>query len=1271
VRVQRFQADAAPFRRGRLGCRSVRNLLWFDLEDAELGAAWRFVAERTLGEARTGFAGGYELAGKLDQVGGDGFDGTGGVAEVFEDGRLAEGNLFLEGFDLFEIERRLQCGDRAAVQLLGRWLGTAEILVKAHRQAGGGDLLDRDAGLEWGVRPGGAIGRGRLYVRLRRGGCGWLFRLGWERHGLRGVGDGGFGCELLRGGPEFELGEELVLGVGDGFGVAGGNFGRGGGLADGFLGFLSEKGAVAGGVGVAFGDGGGDLVLALGEFDVEVGLGCGVSLAAAPLAMGGEALGGLLAEGRARALGDFGGVACVFRGKNLELGGAHGVQTETCFHGKSFSLKPVAFFLQVRDVQLDGVREGCSTCCRTLRPAPGNRFRSGYLFITIMLLLLRHPQGSAQQMTTKALPSREAASASSSQASGSAQEGTNALPDTPSETRYPTAYPVPVPGDTVPLTIESTGTQSYRAGVYDLDQDVVITYKDRVVRADHMMYDSNTGDVVATGHLVLTGGVTQEVIHATHGTYNLKTGSGRFYEVTGSVALKPQAGRAPAVVPADPTYASAARYVYSNGNPMLFTGRIVVKTGPMGYEIYDGTVTSCQLPKPDWLLSGAHFSADGEQVRAVNATFHLLGYPVLFLPYVTHPEDSRERESGFLIPDIGESSTKGIILGEQIYMVLGRSADLTVGADYYSSRGWAQMATFRYRGQNLDFASVHYSGLLDRGYTPVGGVYTNQGGEDLVFAGRHDFSSETRSAANVEYLSSYVYREAFTDNFNQAVTSDVVSTAYITHEHNGYETAATIDRYQGIKVIATAATAATATTPAMPGQPEQQVHIFHAPTFSLSTTDLRLGSSQLEYTLDSSASAMVRSQPRFSTNTVGRFDFRPQVALPFSLGDWRFRPSVAVRETVYTDARVTPYGPLPVETGNALSRSDFEGSFELRPPVVARTFDTKGLAKFLGDEVRHTIEPEITYRYVGGIHNFLKVLRFDENDVVSDTNEVEYGVTQRLFRHRRTLLGKDGNVRPCHVDELPQGPGLEPEAASEPVSDETPGKGCGNEELISWKVAQKYFFDPTLGGAVVNGRRNIFATTLDFSGVAFLTEPRDISPLISRLRVRTSTNTDLEWDIDMDTGAKKITGNNVFVDVHRSGAFGAFSYALLNAPGRAYVEGVNSTVSSFNQLRVLMGYGQPTRPGLSVAGNAGLDLCPVSPTQRLTTSGTTATPSAGCALIQYAALQASYNWNCCGLAMEYRKYELGSVRNEGVYRFNFTLANIGTAGNLRRAERLF
>ena len=83
---------------------------------------------------------------------------------------------------------------------------------------------------------------------------------------------------------------------------------------------------------------------------------------------------------------------------------------------------------------------------------------------------------------------------------------------------------------------------------------------------------------------------------------------------------------------------------------------------------------------------------------AHNSVFRLLNIPLLYMPYVTHPVNTEGRQSGFMIPVIGESSTKGLILGEQIYFAINRSTDLTVGAEYFSLRGWSQMATFHYRG---------------------------------------------------------------------------------------------------------------------------------------------------------------------------------------------------------------------------------------------------------------------------------------------------------------------------------------------------------------------------------------------------------------------------------------------------------------------------------------------------------------------------------------------------------------------------------------------
>jgi hypothetical protein len=55
-----------------------------------------------------------------------------------------------------------------------------------------------------------------------------------------------------------EFGEELVLGVGDGLGVEGCDFGGSFSGADGVFGLLGEEGTVAFRVGVAFGYGCGD-----------------------------------------------------------------------------------------------------------------------------------------------------------------------------------------------------------------------------------------------------------------------------------------------------------------------------------------------------------------------------------------------------------------------------------------------------------------------------------------------------------------------------------------------------------------------------------------------------------------------------------------------------------------------------------------------------------------------------------------------------------------------------------------------------------------------------------------------------------------------------------------------------------------------------------------------------------------------------------------------------------------------------------------------------
>jgi LPS-assembly protein len=871
-----------------------------------------------------------------------------------------------------------------------------------------------------------------------------------------------------------------------------------------------------------------------------------------------------------------------------------------------------------------------------------------------------------------------------------------------------TALAPETPPDTV---VFESDTQSRHDDLYLLAGDAVITYRDHTLRADTVTYNQATGEATANGHVRLTGGTNDESIQASHGMYNVRSQTGEFFDVTGSVSLRAVAEPVPMTAPigAGGVGAMAPKRLpgYQTSNPFLFEGRRVDKTGPESYVVHDGSVTSCLLPHPDWQLYSSKFTLTNGTASAGRSTFKLIGVPLLFLPYVSHPVDSEERQSGLLIPVFSYSSassntgSKGLILGDQYYLAINRSTDLTLGLLYYSLRGFSQNGTFRFRGSGEDFFTAHFSALQDRGFyqptqtgTTKAGVpiikdlFVNQGGQDITTGFRRQLSPNTRFVGDGEYLSSYIYRQAFTENFNQAVSSDILSTVYITHQNNGYSVDGRFDRYEGLKVVPTVTV------------PGEEVKIFHSPSLDITGIDRSIRRTPLLWSFNASAAGLKRVQPNFvSSGIIERLDLRPEISLPLSFGDWHTLSSIAVRESFYSRSRKAPYGngATPVELTEPVNRADLEINVDIRPPVVERTFTVpERLQWLLGQQVRHTLEPDITYRNVHGVDNFLSILRFDDADLVSDTDELKYALTQHLYFRPRPRKGPAAAGCPTapagaqdqtSVEQVADEAEAEEESVAQPSID---ANGIPNasakapdlptrthvrraagpcapaavqqQEWFSWELAQKTFFAQNFGGAVIDNRRNIFESTLAFSGIAFLTEARAISPITSRMRFRTSSHTDIEWDFDYDTGATKFNSSNTFLDVHEGKFFGGFAYARLNAPGRFHSESISTVtntvtgvtgtaISNFSQLRLLFGYGVPTRAGLSAAVSTGIDL------------------NLGSA--QYVTVQSSYNWNCCGLSLEYRKYDLGTVRNDGTYSFNFTLANIGTAGNLRRAESLF
>jgi LPS-assembly protein len=315
---------------------------------------------------------------------------------------------------------------------------------------------------------------------------------------------------------------------------------------------------------------------------------------------------------------------------------------------------------------------------------------------------------------------------------------------------------------------------------------------------------------------------------------------------------------------------------------------------------------------------------------------------------------------------------------------------------------------------------------------------------------------------------------------------------------------------------------------------------------------------------------------------VGRFDLYPSFEMPLlrsSFGDLSQR--VSFRETFYGRAR----DPQQVST-NTLNRLSFDYSTNFVGPQLERDFGSW----------RHVIEPSVDYHYVNGAERFSKTIVVDDVDLYNHTNDVEYGITNRLFTSR---------------------------------------------EIFSWRIAQRYFFDPTFGGAIVPGQRNIFAPVLDVSGFAFAGGYRRFSPIVSRMRFSTTPSTSTDLQMDYDTRDHLFRSAGIIGNANRGFFTGGVSYFFTKS---------SAIEVPSNQLRGVISYGNRLKPGFSGALSLSYDVLH--------------------SVFQGSTTEVGYNTDCFGLSLELNQFNIGP-RIESRLTFSFTLKNVGSVGTLRPRERLF
>lgn len=708
--------------------------------------------------------------------------------------------------------------------------------------------------------------------------------------------------------------------------------------------------------------------------------------------------------------------------------------------------------------------------------------------------------------------------------------------------------------------------------IYYADGNVDVVYEDARLRADHVEYNTETQQISARGHVQLD--YKNQHVEAADASYNLRTGQGAFHDVRGTFTVERKPSATLLVSP----------------NPIYFEAREAERVSQNEYKIRGAWLTVCDPDHPTWKFYAPQATVRLQKsVHLENGNFRVLSVPVLYLPYATIPAEKR-RDSGFLVPEIGRTTQKGTVLGDAFYWAPLDWLDTTVGGEYYSARGWAERGEFRMKPWEHTSLDATYFGVIDRGLEQPGGPPLKQGGHEAKLLFTADMPHGWRAVADLDQLTSLTFRLAWSATFTQAVNSEVRNDAFLSKNFDGYSLDFAALSYRNY----------------LSATPQTSMILRTAPEARIASVDRRFFERlPLYFSFDAFSGAVNRQDnvtPFSTPNFVERSEVAPTVTLPLHFGEWLdAAPSFTFRSTNYGGQLVN--GAFVNE---AFFRNTEEFRLDVRLPTIERLFDD-GETKW-----KHVIEPDFTYQYVNGVNDFGRFVRFDEDETLTDTNEIEYGVTQRLYR--RT--------------------------------------GSGSAEFLSWMLAQKYFFDPTFGGALVPGQPNVLKTLDELTPFAFADEPRHFSPIVSDLRVEPGRRYDTEFIVNYDPNRNRMTaiGTLLKLKPYKESFITLAHFSVLNLPLNPPSPPPNFRQRS-NQVRALVGYGDMNRHGWNAMFGASYDFSQ--------------------SVFQNQIAELTYNGNCCGIGFEYRRFSFGTIRKENQYSIVIRIANLGSVGNMRRQEKIF
>lgn len=749
--------------------------------------------------------------------------------------------------------------------------------------------------------------------------------------------------------------------------------------------------------------------------------------------------------------------------------------------------------------------------------------------------------------------------------------------------------------------VTSTGKETERVIVHTGNVDV--HYGIYRLQADKITYYEAEGKLVAEGNVIFDQGEDQRIT-GSRGEFNYRTKLGFFLNTTGFTNQT------------------------DDGTVIYFTAQRVERTGVNEVVVTDGKFTACDENVPKWSFTASEARIrTNDRIRLKGAKFRVKDVPVIPVPYASIPIKKRDRASGFLTPTVGFSGNKGARISGAYYKTLGRSADVTFRGDLYSARGIGFGMDVRTRANSRSFLNFGFYAVRDRIIGKKKDAENPDQGGSLVYAeGVHYFSNGFTAVADVRLTSNLAFRQVFSDGIQQIISPIELSQAYVNKSWDNY----TLNLRARSEVISIPnVRVKTRNLPSLNfDKRPSQLSFFKRAYFSFKTSVE--GVSRRE---DVDNPALYRqltgSEPTVSPALGQRFDAHPQITVPFNFKYASLTATAGARVTYYSNS----FDDMRQVVGRDAIRKYGELELDLRPVALAKNYYGKENAF----RFRHTIEPFLTYRLRKGVDNFDRIIRFDSADTQTDTNEIEYGVTNRFFTRRYTEA----------VTEEAQ------KYLRENASEQKNPLSVQPYEIFTLTVRGKYFFDKNFGGALVPGRRNQIAPVTDLTFYTFGGVARRFSPLNVDATYRPRKTIYVNTRLDFGTGGEGLrdVSSTVGYDTKLLKIFQTFYYTRAVTLMPSLQQFANQAGKEAGTVR-----GSQYSPSVFVGDRdrgfyGGASLFFDFENRRA---------------LRFTPLISSlytvgYAYDCCALTLQYYTFNVG-VRQENRFVFSFRLNGIGTFG---------